>query len=117
MTVTSPRRRNCSLVMMSRLAGVSNGVSCRNDPVAVVSSRAGGGVSPDTETAGRVATGALPAACARAAAGASNKASAVETAVRRDRTDRSAEHTSELQSLMRISYAVFRLTQKKQNKN
>src|SRR3546814_8073712 len=31
------------------------------------------------------------------------------------REARSAEHTSELQSLMRISYAVFCLTQKKQN--
>src|SRR3546814_10220776 len=30
---------------------------------------------------------------------------------------RSEEHTSELQSLMRISYAVFRLKQKKKNKN
>src|SRR3546814_5781003 len=31
----------------------------------------------------------------------------------RDRGDRSEEHTSELQSLMRISYAVFCLKQKK----
>src|SRR3546814_8402274 len=30
---------------------------------------------------------------------------------------RSEEHTSELQSLMRISYAVFCLTKKKQNNN
>src|SRR3546814_4355791 len=30
-------------------------------------------------------------------------------------TDRSEEHTSELQSLMRISYAVFCLTQKNKN--
>src|SRR3546814_1356997 len=30
---------------------------------------------------------------------------------------RSAEHTSELQSLMRISYAVFRLKTKTSNKN
>src|SRR3546814_2015780 len=30
---------------------------------------------------------------------------------------RSAEHTSELQSLMRISYAVFCLTKNKDNKN
>src|SRR3546814_2974185 len=30
---------------------------------------------------------------------------------------RSEEHTSELQSLMRISYAVFCLKQKKQNRN
>src|SRR3546814_7298666 len=31
------------------------------------------------------------------------------------RKGRSEEHTSELQSLMRISYAVFRLKKKKQN--
>src|SRR3546814_7903756 len=31
--------------------------------------------------------------------------------------DRSEEHTSELQSLMRISYAVFCLKKKKKNKN
>src|SRR3546814_6349878 len=33
------------------------------------------------------------------------------------RLRRSEEHTSELQSLMRISYAVFCLKKKKQNKN
>src|SRR3546814_5868531 len=32
-----------------------------------------------------------------------------------DRRARSEEHTSELQSLMRISYAVFRLKKKKKN--
>src|SRR3546814_5498582 len=32
-------------------------------------------------------------------------------------TERSEEHTSELQSLMRISYAVFCLKKKKQKKN
>src|SRR3546814_7558807 len=32
-------------------------------------------------------------------------------------TSRSEEHTSELQSLMRISYAVFCLKKKKQHKN
>src|SRR3546814_3201341 len=35
----------------------------------------------------------------------------------RIQTDRSEEHTSELQSLMRISYAVFCLKKKKQYKN
>src|SRR3546814_1858243 len=35
----------------------------------------------------------------------------------RRRSIRSEEHTSELQSLMRISYAVFCLKKKKQNKN
>src|SRR3546814_6029682 len=34
-------------------------------------------------------------------------------AVRRGEVDRSEEHTSELQSLMRISYAVFCLKKKK----
>src|SRR3546814_10879239 len=34
---------------------------------------------------------------------------------RRDRQIRSEEHTSELQSLMRISYAVFCLKKKKKN--
>src|SRR3546814_4580829 len=34
--------------------------------------------------------------------------------ISRNRTFRSEEHTSELQSLMRISYAVFCLTKKKQ---
>src|SRR3546814_6134716 len=34
----------------------------------------------------------------------------------RDTQDRSEEHTSELQSLMRISYAVFCLKKKKENK-
>src|SRR3546814_4375428 len=34
-----------------------------------------------------------------------------------DLTDRSEEHTSELQSLMRISYAVFCLKQKKNTTN
>src|SRR3546814_3399211 len=36
--------------------------------------------------------------------------------VRRDIDDRSEEHTSELQSLMRISYAVFCLKKKKKDK-
>src|SRR3546814_8037102 len=43
----------------------------------------------------------------------------LETKTRRQGVDqlyRSEEHTSELQSLMRISYAVFCLKQKKQNK-
>src|SRR3546814_6842444 len=33
------------------------------------------------------------------------------------KSNRSEEHTSELQSLMRISYAVFCLKKKKKNKN
>src|SRR3546814_7001700 len=41
---------------------------------------------------------------------------AVAFAMYRGRKDRSEEHTSELQSLMRISYAVFCLKKKKTNK-
>src|SRR3546814_8431591 len=37
--------------------------------------------------------------------------------LRRDPAERSEEHTSELQSLMRISYAVFCLKKKKKTKN
>src|SRR3546814_1055469 len=37
--------------------------------------------------------------------------------VRAQRSGRSEEHTSELQSLMRISYAVFCLKKKNKNKN
>src|SRR3546814_9687280 len=41
-----------------------------------------------------------------------NYARAGELCIRRGRDRRSEEHTSELQSLMRLSYAVFCLTQK-----
>src|SRR3546814_9126183 len=41
---------------------------------------------------------------------------APRAAAGRERADRSEEHTSELQSLMRISYAVFCLKKKKQHK-
>src|SRR3546814_1493202 len=41
----------------------------------------------------------------------------VPAGARRCRKRRSEEHTSELQSLMRISYAVFCLKKKKMNKN
>src|SRR3546814_3863675 len=41
----------------------------------------------------------------------------VATAAARIKAQRSEEHTSELQSLMRISYAVFCLKKKKQNSN
>src|SRR3546814_8880079 len=45
--------------------------------------------------------------------GAGWRARALAEAVRRHGDDRSEEHTSELQSLMRISYAVFCLKKKK----
>src|SRR3546814_6818236 len=38
----------------------------------------------------------------------------IDIAIRADRQKRSEEHTSELQSLMRISYAVFCLKKKKE---
>src|SRR3546814_3619847 len=40
----------------------------------------------------------------------------VFVAIRTSQHDRSEEHTSELQSLMRISYAVFCLKKKKRNR-
>src|SRR3546814_9218860 len=72
-----------------------------------------------------------PASCAAAAAGSSSAAAAATTAVATRRRSpkriietppvrralRSEEHTSELQSLMRISYAVFCLKKKKNTKN
>src|SRR3546814_8781976 len=61
-------------------------------------------------TQGRRAGCRLPANRRRCAAERSHRAD------RRNRR-RSEEHTSELQSLMRISYAVFCLTKKKNNKN
>src|SRR3546814_3867098 len=50
----------------------------------------------------------------RAAGGAGVRADAVSDAARRPAGERSEEHTSELQSLMRISYAVFCLKKKKE---
>src|SRR3546814_5139333 len=48
--------------------------------------------------------------------GTTNRQSLHKTATRQIRPNRSEEHTSELQSLMRISYAVFCLKKKKQSK-
>src|SRR3546814_4600208 len=53
--------------------------------------------------------GTLPASCPRAPGVASARGRRLEI--------RSEEHTSELQSLMRISYAVFCLKKKKQHNN
>src|SRR3546814_1246980 len=47
--------------------------------------------------------------------GAAVEAARLEAAVRGHVTHRSEEHTSELQSLMRISYAVFCLKKKKKS--
>src|SRR3546814_8849654 len=49
--------------------------------------------------------------------GASSPITWSRSATRRGRAGRSEEHTSELQSLMRISYAVFCLKKKKDKKH
>src|SRR3546814_10198621 len=54
---------------------------------------------------------------ARAAGVARLRAGQVQAGRRRARPRRSEEHTSELQSLMRISYAVFCLQKKKTTSN
>src|SRR3546814_1533021 len=59
----------------------------------------------------RSAGGCLP--CRRAAAGAPSRARCRPLGRHRPLGRRSEEHTSELQSLMRISYAVFCLKKKK----
>src|SRR3546814_10629366 len=58
---------------------------------------------------------ARPAArrCGNRGGGATRPANAPRSAVRSHGAGRSEEHTSELQSLMRISYAVFCLKKKK----
>src|SRR3546814_7586958 len=58
----------------------------------------------------------LHAACARLAAGLSLRCPALSERSPCCPATRSEEHTSELQSLMRISYAVFCLKKKKKNK-
>src|SRR3546814_4425282 len=59
-----------------------------------------------------------PAACAGAICPSATAATAAQTPLTNDFNDasvRSEEHTSELQSLMRISYAVFCLKKKKKH--
>src|SRR3546814_6434600 len=55
-------------------------------------------------------------ACASSPRAPSTSAAAAEAAARTTKACRSEEHTSELQSLMRISYAVFCLKKKQQTK-
>src|SRR3546814_7242217 len=50
-------------------------------------------------------------------AGAGRSAVVADIDLARQRIERSEEHTSELQSLMRNSYAVFCLTKKKEQEN
>src|SRR3546814_3236165 len=68
--------------------------------------------SPDRAAGGRrrSAGGAGPGPADQ---GARGRPGSAEVADSRPGTDRSEEHTSELQSLMRISYAVFCLKKKK----
>ncbi|MNQ75799.1 hypothetical protein D3C85_906050 [compost metagenome] len=99
-TVTAPRSRNCSLLMISMLAGVSKGVSPSSVPVAAVSSSVRGGVSPDTEMLGRVATGA---GCAYSAG---VKASAVQMAARRFRTRRVLAEMEDMGTLGKLRIAA-----------
>src|SRR3546814_8068411 len=59
----------------------------------------------------------IPAAMATAVAPyMSENLNATKNRISGNRSNRSEEQTSELQSLMRISYAVFCLTQKKEKK-
>src|SRR3546814_6599139 len=56
---------------------------------------------------------AAPSACAPIWTPCISRSSTASTTARGTRARRSEEHTSELQSLMRISYAVFCLKKKK----
>src|SRR3546814_9535559 len=71
----------------------------------VLALRAGVGLQRDRVEAGRSAKHALQLV--------EELAVALHLVERREGMDRSEEHTSELQSLMRISYAVFCLKKKK----
>src|SRR3546814_7443638 len=68
------------------------------------------GIATPTEAASLGAFGAMVIAAMRRRLGWKELKEAVFNA---SRTSRSEEHTSELQSLMRISYAVFCLKKKK----
>src|SRR3546814_6140758 len=73
------------------------------------------GNASDSETAAATSeTNAAASAVAAAASAASAATDYVAKAIV-DAADRSEEHTSELQSLMRISYAVFCLKKKKES--
>src|SRR3546814_6824514 len=57
-----------------------------------------------------------PHACASTPAISDRPSASARSCARQRRTERSEEHTSELQSLMRIPYAVFCLKKKKNKK-
>src|SRR3546814_1443064 len=85
----------------------------------------GGGSAPTTRIAAPGSGGSgstAQQACAtdaasRAACNAFSSADNTWEAIFARAGERSEEHTSELQSLMRISYAVFCLKKKKRNRN
>src|SRR3546814_4709209 len=94
--------------------------------IIVVASVGPGGGQPWARRTGRMARTAEPArivhdrGCARRARGGrpyQSEGRIPDQSARQSaaRTARSEEHTSELQSLMRISYAVFCLKKKKKN--
>src|SRR3546814_9963012 len=73
----------------------------------------GGVAEPQRPVARRFRRGTRPAARHGERQSEADLGAAERPARRRDAEDRSEEHTSELQSLMRISYAVFCLKKKK----
>src|SRR3546814_12106863 len=83
------------------------------DDEAALLGAAAEGVGEAGESTGSAAVGVVSQINTRSAA--STSASKRSPTTRG--TSRSEEHTSELQSLMRISYAVFCLKKKKQNTN
>src|SRR3546814_7827234 len=105
--------------------GVQAGTHLLHQPMGGKGKLLGG--LPSTERGNVVVFGAGKAGGASAALAASAGANVTVFEMRQDRMDemmrlghnvtRSEEHTSELQSLMRISYAVFCFQKKKHTKN
>src|SRR3546814_9581259 len=71
--------------------------------------------STSWNSASAVAASQLPSATIRLSPGLARRKAATASAMSGPEDRRSEEHTSELQSLMRISYAVFCLKKKKHN--
>src|SRR3546814_2758626 len=112
------------LIIASMAAAAFSLAAC-SDKAQQETSEAGAAVADDVAATGdAMAEGAADAADATADA-AKDAGNAVEGAVNAagdallapDAPARSEEHTSELQSLMRISYAVFCLKKKRNNIN
>src|SRR3546814_4423360 len=87
-------------------SGTSSGSGSK--PADLPHARARSSAGRDASTIVRISAVALPSSASR---------TAMLTADRTARVARSEEHTSELQSLMRISYAVFCLTTKNTHRN